>query len=263
MGERNHRVALVTGASRGIGLAVSQKFARDGFDVVAADISPSVEEVYARSIASTGTQGFARRVDVTVEDSIDSLVCDIVDRLGSLDVLVHCAGMMQRLSSVATMSDEQWNKVMTTNLNGMFMTCRAVARIMIEQQSGAIVTLGGALVGRGWVNRAAYAASKSAIDSLTKSLALELAPHGIRVNCVAPALISTDSLQDWLLQNAKNHGFSYDHWRSEVRARIPLNRFGQASEVAEVIAFAASEAASYMTGCILEVDGGYGLGGRD
>jgi 3-oxoacyl-[acyl-carrier protein] reductase len=241
--ETNRRVAVVTGASRGIGRATAERLARDGFVVVInyASSAEAADEV-RRVIEEAGGSAVAIRADVSKPDEVRALFA-AVDDLGTLEVLVNNAGVTADGLCVR-MSDEAWKRVLDVNLYGAFLCSREAIARMMKARKGSIVNVSSIVGLYGNAGQANYAASKAGIIGLTKSLAREVGKRGIRVNAVAPGFIQTEMTAS-LADRA-----------DEIAARVPLGRLGEASEVAEAVAFLCSDAASYITGAVLEVSGG-------
>jgi 3-oxoacyl-[acyl-carrier protein] reductase len=241
------RVALVTGAARGIGAATAQRLARDGAAVVLADIDPA-DEVAA---AISGAGGTARAVacDVTQRAQVEVAVRTCVDELGSLDVLVTSAGVL-RDDLVHKLSEEDFDLVVATHLKGTFLCAQAAQREMVARGSGAMVFLssGSARGNRGQAN---YSAAKAGIEGLARSLAIELGRFGIRVNAVAPGFIETRMTR----AIAERTGRDYEEVKAARAEQVALRRVGQPEEIASVIAFLAGDDSSYMTGQTLSVRG--------
>ena len=240
--------AIVTGAAHGIGKAVATKLASEGARVVAADCDMSAAEETAAHIQSLGAQCHAFSVDVSDRQAVTSLVDYTVSEFGGIDILVANAGIMDRAPFIE-MTDELWDRIININLKGVFMCGQLVARQMIRQGTGGkIVNLAsnsGIFGGRG---RAAYGASKAAIINLTQTMAIELAEHSILVNAVAPGATRTRAV-------------SGDVPAPSVYNRAPLQRFADASEIAAMICFAASDECSFTTGHVLAADGGFTVAG--
>jgi NAD(P)-dependent dehydrogenase (short-subunit alcohol dehydrogenase family) len=244
------KVAVVTGAARGIGLSAVEALAEAGATVVLTDMNP---DLLAASTATMREKGFSvdsEQLDVTDVARVQSVHDAIVARHGRVDILVNNAGIAISNHPAETMADDIWNKVVDVNLNGLFWCCRAFGRSMLERQSGSIVNVGsmsGFIVNRPQ-EQANYNASKAAVHHLTRSLAAEWGARGVRVNAVAPTYIDTD-MNKYVYDDAD----MYKHWVGGT----PMNRMGRPDEVASVILFLASDASSLMTGSIVLADGGY------
>ena len=240
------RVAIVTGASRGIGRAVAMRLARDGATVVAAARGDHAAEVVAE-IAAAGGRGETASVDVTEEDGVEAMVRTALDRHGRIDILVNNAGITRdRLLLRMTRGD--WDAVIATNLTGAFTCSRAVLRPMVRQRSGRIISISSVVGEIGNAGQVNYAASKAGLVGFAKALAREVASRGITVNVVAPGLIETE------MTRAMAPG-ARDQWS----ATIPLGRLGTVGDVAAAVCFLASDEASYITGHVLAVNGGMSM----
>ena len=237
------RVALVTGASRGIGRAIAVALARRGATVVAAARADNAAAV-AAEIHGNGGRAEAASLDVTDDRAIGALVEDLVARLGRLDILVNNAGIT-RDQLMLRMKRDDWDAVLTTNLTAAYALSQAALKPMLKQRAGRIVNITSVVGQAGNAGQANYAASKAGLIGLTKALALEVASRNITVNAVAPGLIDTD------MTRAVSAGAQTD-WAS----RIPLKRLGTPEDVAAAVVFLASDEAAYITGHILAVNGG-------
>jgi len=240
------RTALVTGGSRGIGKACAMLLARAGARVAVnyRVETPSAELVVQR-IREAGGAAFTLAADVAVREDAEMLVDETVDRFGGLDILVNNAGIWKG-SPIDEMSDGEWQEMITVNLTGTFNVIRAAVPHMKRSGSGRIINISSTAGQRGESLHSHYAATKGAVISLTKSLAVELAPSGILTNCVAPGWVDTDMARD-ALQGADGDA---------VRASIPLGRVGRAEEIAGAVLFLASDLATFVNGEILNVNGG-------
>ena len=237
------QVALVTGASRGIGRAIAVALAAEGYRVVGTATTPAgVEAIGAALEAFPGSRGIV--LDVTDGAAVNAAVDVVVRDFGALHVLVNNAGITRDMLSMR-MKDDDWDAVIATNLTAVFRTSRAAIRPMMKQRYGRIVNITSVVGASGNAGQANYAAAKAGVAGMTRSLARELGSRGITVNCVAPGFIETDMTHS--LAEAQ---------KTALLAQIPLGRLGQAAEVAHAVAFLASSDAGYITGTELHVNGG-------
>ncbi|MEU8893062.1 3-oxoacyl-[acyl-carrier-protein] reductase [Streptomyces sp. NPDC048442] len=245
MGDSTNRVALVTGGSRGIGRATVRALARDGFDVAFCYRSDDASaRTLEKETEDSGTTVTGTRVDVTEAASVRAWIAATEDRFGHIDAAVTAAGIT-RDNPLVLMEDEQWRQVVATNLDGVYHVCRAVVFGMMKRRSGAIVNLSSVAGVYGHATQTNYSASKAGIIGFSRALAKETGRSGIRVNAVAPGFIETDMV------TAMN-----DKARKEALSSIPLRRMGTAEEVADLVAYLVSDKAAYITGSVLQIDGG-------
>ena len=246
--ELRGRVALVTGGSRGIGAAVCAELGAAGAEVVVnyASSAEAAEAVCA-GIREAGGSATAVAGDISTPEGAAALVSQVESEVGPIAILVCNAGIT-RDNLIMKLSDDDWRAVVDTNLGGAFFTCRAVARPMLKRRAGAIVTMSSVVGVHGNAGQTNYAASKAGLIGLTKALAKELGARGIRVNAIAPGYISTE-LTDALPAAA----------REAILGQTPLGRLGDPADVARAVRFLVSDAAAFVTGDVLAVDGGLGI----
>ena len=238
------KIAVVTGAGRGIGRAIALKFAREGADIVSISRTQENAEKTAGEVRSMGRQAWAYVVDVADGAAVTAACEKILAEAGRVDILVNNAGIT-RDGLLMRMSDEDWDAVLNTNLKGAFLFTRALARSFIKQRAGRIINVSSVIGLIGNAGQCNYAASKAALIGFTKSVARELGSRGITVNALAPGFIETDMTS----------GLT-EELRGDLLKRIPLNTFGQPEDIAEAACFLAGPAARYVTGQVLTVDGG-------
>ncbi len=244
MSDLANQIAIVTGAGRGIGRAIALQFAAAGADVVSISRTAENAEKVAAEVRAAGRRAWAYAVDVADGAAINVAAEKILAEVGRVDVLVNNAGVT-RDGLLMRMSEEDWDTVMNTNLRGAFLLTKALTRAFVKQRSGRIINVASIAGLIGNAGQCNYAASKAALIGFTKSLARELASRGITVNALAPGFIETDMTS--VLGTAI---------RDEVLKRIPMNRFGQAEDIARAAHFLAGPGGRYITGQVLTVDGG-------
>ncbi|MFH0872222.1 MAG: SDR family NAD(P)-dependent oxidoreductase [bacterium] len=240
------KVALVTGGGRGLGEAICRTLAREGAHIAVSDIRIADAERVANVIKQMGRKSIAIKADVSMESEVKAMVAKTIEALGTIDILVNNAGICYQ-GSVAEMPEEIWDKVLDVNLKGTFLCAREVMPILKQKKSGKIINLG-SLAGQvgGLVVGANYSVSKAGVICFTKSLAKELAPFGINVNCIAPGVIDTEMTQPFP--------------REEMIKTIPLKKLGEPQDVADSVLFLASQESKYITGQTISVNGGIFMG---
>ena len=244
------KVAIITGARRGMGKADAVLFAKNGAKVTVADILQEECQLVVDEIEKNGGEALAVKCDVTNEKEIEEMVKKTVEKFGKVDILVNNAGICQ-FKPFLELTEEEWQKTLDINLKGYFLCAKACAKEMIKQKSGVIVNIASIVmgqIGKGMAGLAHYSASKGGIAALTKTLALELALYNIRVNVIAPGAIDTP-----MAASAK----ADQKVLEQTLAMIPLRRMGKPEEIANTVLFLSSEASSYITGSIVVVDGGW------
>ena len=236
------KTALVTGAARGIGLAIASRLATDGMRVALLDLDPAVTEAAARTV---GGETLALSADVTKGADVDGAVGRVVDHWGRLDVLVNNAGITGRSFPIWELTDDDWQRVIDVDLTSVFLCCRAAVRVMLTQGSGRIVNIASIAGKEGNPTLVPYSSAKAGVIGLTKALAKEVATRGIVVNAVAPAVIGTELLTQMEQSTV-----------DLLVSKIPMGRVGTPVEVAALVAWLASDECSFSTGAVYDLSGG-------
>lgn len=239
--------ALVTGGNRGLGRAIALALAEAGANVAVVSKSGEGLEETADRIAALGRQSLALQGDVAVPCEAQRLVNEVCQRFGSLDILVNAAGVNRRIPSL-DVREEEWDWIVGVNLKGTFFMCQAAGAVMVRQRRGSIINIASLLSQVGIPTLAPYAASKAGILGLTRVLAAEWGPYGVRVNAIGPGYFRTRMTEKLFADPA---------WVERLLTQVPLGRAGDPEDVAGVAVFLASEASSYLTGQVIYVDGGY------
>jgi NAD(P)-dependent dehydrogenase (short-subunit alcohol dehydrogenase family) len=244
------KTAIVTGGRRGIGRAIALALAGAGADLLIADIVADDGKLdgVAAEIKKTGRQCITVKVDISSKPDVEEMVRQAVRRYGKIDILVNCAGVWIPGQTLVETPEENWDKVIDTNLKGTYFCCQAVGRVMAGQESGNIINLSSQVGLNPGTRAGAYSISKAGIIMMTRQLALELATKNIRVNAIAPGIVKTD--------------FNIDLWKNPEAARqislgVPLGRLAEPEDVARVALFLATDDSGYITGAVIPVDGGW------
>ncbi len=244
------KVAIITGARRGMGRTHAIALVEEGAKVVVSDISLEDCQKVVDEIKSAGGEAIAVKCDVTKKQEIEKMVKDTLDKFGKIDILVNNAGIAES-KAFLEMTEEEWDRTLDINLKGYFLCAQACAKEMAKQKSGAIINISSIAMGQvgvGFSQIAHYCASKGGIAGMTEALAVELASYNIRVNAIAPGIIETPMI-DSIKQDPKT--------MEGMLARVPMHRIGKPEEISNVVVFLASDKASYVTGSVMVVDGGY------
>ena len=245
-----NKVAIITGARRGMGKAHALKLAEHGVKVVVSDVSQDDCEKVVEEIKEKGGEAMAIKCDISKKKEVEEMVEKTIDKFGKLDILVNNAGILA-FTPFLEIKEEEWDKIINVNLKGYFLCAQAAAKEMVKQKSGVIINIASIAMGQagcGFAALAHYTASKGGIVGMTETLAQELAPYNIRVNAISPGVIETPMVGPIMQDQATSQA---------MLARVPLKRMGKPEEIANVVLFLASDASSYMTGADVIVDGGW------
>ena len=237
-------VAVITGGARGIGREIALLFADEGADIAICDVNAQTLEATSKELEAKGRRVVAETVDITKSDQVEAFTQKILDKLKKIDILVNNAGIT-RDGLLVRMSEADWDAVLAVNLKGAFNCTRAISKIMMKQRSGRIVNIASIIGIMGNPGQANYAASKGGLIAFTKTVAKELSSRNVRANAIAPGFIQTD-------MTAKLS----DDVKSEMLKYVPLGKFGTARDVANLALFLAGDGSSYITGQVIQVDGG-------
>ncbi len=245
-----NKVALVTGARRGIGRAIALALAEAGAKVVVTDIDEKECEAVVKEIEKLGSEGLAKKLDVTNKKEIEEVVAETIKKFGKLNILVNNAGICP-FKPFLELTEEDWDKVLDINLKGYFLCAQAATKEMVKQKWGRIINIASVAMGQmgvGMANIVHYVASKGGIAGMTEAMAVELAPLGINVNAISPGVIETKMAESVISDPAA---------KETILKRVPKGRVGQPKDIASAVVYLASEEADYVTGAVLVVDGGW------
>ena len=252
------RVAIVTGAAKGMGRAIVLRLAGEGADAVLAAREASPLEAVAGEVRALGRKALVVPTDVRDEASVRAMVEAAAGTFGRVDILVNCAGTTGPVETpVHEIALEDWDEVLAVNLRGTFLPTKHVVPLMLRQRRGTIVNIAGTSGLRGYKLRAAYSSSKWAIRGFTRTVALEVGPHGINVNCVAPGIVAGERMDRLCREKARKRGWTPERVHEEYVAEMALRRVTTADDVANAVAFLCTDESRNMTGQCLTVDGGW------
>lgn len=249
-------VAVVTGAAQGLGLGIAEQLARSGATVILADLQREKAQTEADQLRTHGLTVHAAALDIADSAGVTAFFDTVVHDHSRLDILVNNAGIGQAVTPIVELSDEEWGRVLQITLTGTFYCCRAAGKIMEHQESGCIVNIASINGQNPAALVAAYNVAKAGVISLTKTLALELAAYGVRVNAVSPGPVYTEFNRRNMLQRSRSLNITEEEMIERIRAAIPLGRWGEPVDIARGVAFLCSPAAAWITGEVLRVSGG-------
>lgn len=255
-GRLEGKVAIVTGAARGVGRGIVLRLVKEGAAVVAADLASCDDTVAEALNAVPGCKVSSLPVDVVSSDSTNALVESTIAKYGCLDLIVNNAAVVQTMMLVADTPDGEFDRIFSVNFRGVFNGSRAAARVMRDQKSGCIINIGSWYAKQGFANFAVYCATKAAVMRMTEALALEMAPFGVRANTVCPGNTETDMLRKAMREEAVLREITYEEQVQHVKNSIPLGRLGRPEDIASAIVYLSSEDGEYVTGEALNVNGG-------
>ena len=249
-------IAVVTGAAQGLGLGITEQLARDGATAIIADLQHDKGRTEAARLRADGLRVRAVHLNITDSAGVTAFFDEVIDEHGRLDILVNNAGVGQNVAPVVTLSDEEWDRVLSATLTGAFYCCRAAGAIMEQQESGCIVNVASINGQNPAALVAAYNVAKAGVISLTRTLAIELAAYGVRVNTVSPGPVFTEFNRQTMAQRCQSLNITEDEMIERIRTAIPLGRWGEPIDIARAVAFLCSPQASWITGEVLRVSGG-------
>ncbi|MGQ9841150.1 MAG: SDR family NAD(P)-dependent oxidoreductase [Anaerolineae bacterium] len=249
----NDKVAVVTGAAQGIGLAIALRLAQEGAAVALLDLQDTAAA--ADACRAAGADCLARAVDVSSRESLAAAVEAIAGRWGRLDIWVNNAGMFDN-TPLEALSEARWDRVIGVNYGGMFLCSQLATPFMRKQRWGRIINIASMAAKVAFANETAYCSSKAAVLGLTRALAVELGPHGITANAICPGPISTEMLRNTYQHLADLNGVTLAQWEAKILEDIPVGRFGRPADVAALAAFLASDEAGFINGQAINIDGG-------
>ncbi|KKM10078.1 2-deoxy-D-gluconate 3-dehydrogenase [Clostridiales bacterium PH28_bin88] len=238
------KVAIVTGGSKGIGYGIARALAEAGVHVVVVSRNLAEGEQVAQELAGFGIRAVARRADVTNKGEVEDMVASVVEDFGRIDILINNAGMNIR-KALLDLAEEEWDRVINTNLKGIFLVGQAVGRVMVKQKKGKIINIASVAGVKGRPFLGAYCSSKGAVIQLTRVMALEWVKDNVQVNAIGPSYIETPMTADWIKVK-----------KDEILQRIPMGRLGTMQDLAGAVIYLASEASDFVTGQAIFVDGG-------
>ena len=249
-------IAVVTGAAQGLGLGIAEQLARDGATTIIADLQHEKGRAEADRLQADNLKALARHLDITDSRDVSAFFDRVVGEHGRLDILVNNAGVGQTVAPIVALSDEEWNRVLDATLTGAFYCCRAAGAIMERQESGCIVNVASINGQNPAALVAAYNVAKAGVISLTRTLAIELAAYGVRVNAVSPGPVYTEFNRQTMAQRCQSLNITEDEMIERIRAAIPLGRWGEPIDIARAVTFLCSPQASWITGEVIRVSGG-------
>ncbi len=247
--------AVVSGAAQGLGLGIATELGRQGAAVIIADLQEEKANAEAERLRSEGLSVEASALDITNSSQVASFFESVAEK-GKLDIVVNNAGAGQNIAYVSQLSDEEWLRVMNVTLNGTFYCAREAAKVMERQESGSIVNISSINGQEPAALAAAYNVSKAGVISLTRTMAIELAAYGVRVNAVCPGPVYTEFNRTVMAQRSKSLDLNEEQMIERIRGAIPLGRWGEPEDIARGVAYLSSPAASWVTGEVLTVSGG-------